>query len=184
MKPKCAVVTLFVVAALAGWAAPARAETFLTPFLGVTFGADATQHKPTYGLSLAYLGHAAGIEVEYANTPNFFGGGVGSNNVTTVMVRFVAGGNPHGTGVAPFLAVGAGLLRSHVETQNLLSNVHYNDFGLDVGAGVNAFFTPNVGLRADVRYFRQLQAPSANRIIPIAGRFDFWRGTIGVSFVF
>lgn len=184
MKLKSAVVMLVMMAALVVRPAPARAETFLTPFLGVTFGADATQHKPTYGLSLAYLGHAAGVEVEYANTPDFFGGGGGSNNVTTVMVRFVAGGNPHGAGVAPFAAVGVGLLRSHIETQDLLTNVHYNDFGLDVGAGINAFFTPNVGLRADVRYFRQLQSPSANRVIPVVSNFDFWRGTIGVSFVF
>jgi opacity protein-like surface antigen len=184
MKMKSAVAMLVMLAALLVRPAPAHAETYLTPFLGVTFGADAKLHKATYGLSLAYLGHSAGIEIEYANTPDFFGAGIGSNNVTTFMGRFVVGGNTQGRGVKPFVAVGAGLIRSHVEAQNLLSNVHYNDFGLDIGAGVNAFFSPNVGIRGDIRYFRQLQSPSSNRIIPIASNFDFWRGTIGVSFLF
>ena len=37
-----------------------------------------------------------------------------------------------------------------------------NDFGLDVGGGVMGFFSDNVGLRGDIRYFRGFRGTSDN----------------------
>ena len=47
------------------------------------------------------------------------------------------------------------------------------------------FFSRHVGLRGDVRYFRKIQ-DSKSEAFNIddlqLGSFDFWRGTIGMTF--
>ena len=49
----------------------------------------------------------------------------------------------------------SGCIRTNVEDVDDFFDVDTkNDFGLDVGGGVMGFFTDNVGLRGDVRYFR------------------------------
>jgi hypothetical protein len=54
-----------------------------------------------------------------------------------------------------------------------------------VGAGVSGFFTDNVGLRGDVRYFRSLQDDEPDDEFDVSlGSFKFWRGSLGVTFRF
>ena len=66
-----------------------------------------------------------------------------------------------------------------------LFDVANNDFGVNVGAGVIGFFNDHVGLRGDIRYFRSLQDPEEDNEFDIDfGTFDFWRGTVGVTFRF
>jgi hypothetical protein len=54
-----------------------------------------------------------------------------------------------------------------------------------LGGGVTGFFTDNVGIRGDLRYFRSLQdnEPDGNLDLGLSG-FHFWRGTVGVTFRF
>ena len=64
-----------------------------------------------------------------------------------------------------------------------------NDFALNVGGGLQGNFNEHVGLRGDIRYFRSLQGNGDDGIIIDPrefdlGDFDFWRGTVGVSFRF
>jgi hypothetical protein len=45
------------------------------------------------------------------------------------------------------------------------------------------FMTDHVGFRGDVRYYRDLENPTSTGDFTLAtGKFDFWRGTVGLSF--
>ena len=47
----------------------------------------------------------------------------------------------------------------HARATGLFDNVSNSDFGFDVGAGLTGFFSDNVGIRGDIRYFRALRDP-------------------------
>ena len=175
--------------------APAGAQTTLTPFTGVTFGGDTTENRFVYGAVLGFGGNA-GLDIDFGYAPNFFGGDDpfgdldGKLNITTLMFNIRFGGG-RDAGAAPYFSGGAGLMRAAVTSPgNLFDDVTRNDFALNVGGGINGFFTDNIGLRGDVRYFRALQG-EAGADGPIIdprdfdlGEFDFWRATIGVTFRF
>jgi opacity protein-like surface antigen len=170
-------------------AAPQRADaqTFITPFAGVTFGEDAPNQQFTGGASVTFMGTVAGFEVDFGYTPDFYDKSgsavlIGSNNVTTLTGNLVIG---VGEGpVRPYVVGGVGLVRSHVDGGDLFDDVSANDFGLDAGAGLTVMLSEHVGLRGDVRYFRSLQDPPGGAVDLQLGKFDFWRGTGGVAFKF
>jgi opacity protein-like surface antigen len=162
--------------------APARADTFVTPFLGVTFGGQAVVHKSTYGASIAVLGNSFGFELEYARTPNFFGDAPAGNSLTTIMGRYMVGGNPKfHRGLRPFAAVGAGVVRANVDASSLLPTGSTNRFGLDLGAGLIGFISPGLGIRADVRYVREVEKNPNGGILPVGNDFTFWRAGVGLT---
>jgi len=202
---RAAVVLLF----LGGIATPASADWLLTPYLGVTFGGNASfgdvgnfddnfEKKVTYGVNATWMGAGIiGFEVDFGTTPNFFastsGAGDfdwGDGNVTTLMGNLIIGapiGGQSGIGVRPYGSVGIGLLRSNISSTDLLDNLSTNDLGFNAGAGAHVFFSDNIGIRGDVRYFRGLQSNQANdTILGDIGfeDFNFWRGTVGVTFRF
>ena len=134
---------------------------------------------------------------DFGTTPNFFENtsGIGDfdwgdSNVTTLMGNIIVGvpiGGTSGIGIRPYGSVGIGLLRSHVSSAGLLDDLSTNDLGFNAGAGAHVFFTDNVGLRGDIRYFRGLQSNDSNdTVLGDLGfeDFDFWRGTVGVTFRF
>ncbi len=56
---------------------------------------------------------------------------------------------------------------------------------MNVGAGLTGFFTDNVGMQGDFRYFRSLQDDDEPNEFGFSfGQFDFWRGSVGVTFRF
>ncbi len=86
---------------------------------------------------------------------------------------------------APYVSGGAGLLRTSVSDVDDFFSVSNNNFGINAGAGLTVFFSDNVGLRGDIRYFRSLQDPEEDNEFDIDfGGFDFWRATAGVTFRF
>lgn len=167
----------------------ATAQTFLTPYAGATFGADAPSSQPSFGASLTFLGRVAGFEVDFGYTPDFFNEEVndivlvGDSNVTSLMGNFVlAVGNGR---VRPYGVIGLGLLRSRVDGGDLFDDVSTNDFGFNVGFGAMGMVTDRVGLRGDVRYLRSLEDPEVDDDFDVeVGNFDFWRATGGVTFQF
>lgn len=185
----------------------ASADWVLTPFVGWNFGssADVTgaggpgfkdkfEKKIDYGASLMAMGAGPiGFEIDFGYSPNFFetsttGSGfqfASSSNVTTLMGNLVIGAKSGP--VRPYVVGGVGLLRTNVQDVGEVFDVNTkNDFGLDVGGGVMGFFSENVGLRGDVRYFRGFRGTSdSDNATGIAlGDFSFWRGSLGVSFKF
>jgi len=185
-----AIIPALLFSALAS--APAAAQT-ITPFFGGTFGGDTTENRYVYGAVLGF-GSGAGVDIDFGYSPNFFGGDDpfgdldGKLNITTLMfnIRF-GGGKP--SGVSPFVSGGGGLMRASISSPgDLFDSLSRNDFGLNVGGGLTGYFNDHVGLHGDLRYFRSLTGDSGGLIIDPRefdlGDFDFWRGTVGVSFRF
>jgi len=190
--------------------APARASAdwLFTPFIGGNWGGSATfsddigdfddefERRVNFGASLAWMGGGiAGFELDFGYSPNFFenteGSGdfeYGDNNVTTLMANIVLGapaGGQSGPGIRPYASGGVGIIKSHIGDAEDLFDVDSTDWGFNVGAGVSGFFTDNLGLRGDVRYFRSLQdrEPDGDFDVSLSD-FRFWRGTVGLVFRF
>ena len=204
--------TAMLFAFLCVGSAPASADWLLVPFVGSTFGGAANfgdlgdfednfEKKVTFGGTATWMGAGViGLEVDFGVTPNFFevttGLGdfeFGDTNVTTLMGNLVVGvpiGGTRGPGVRPYGTGGIGLFRSRISAGGLFDDLSTNELGVNVGGGVHVFFTDNVGVRGDVRYFRALDQGDAgildliNLDVLDAVDFDFWRATVGVAFRF
>jgi hypothetical protein len=191
--------------ALAAWvvalavAPSAQADTILTPYGGIVFGGDLdiegdadfldfdTSHG-VYGLSLGFMGESAlGFEVDFAYSPDFFGGDdsiVPDNNLMTLMGNLVLNGHLGESGRI-YLSFGGGLIRSRVDDTNDFFDVDRNDFGVDAGVGLIVPLGQNFGLRGDFRYFRNIGDPDPDGEFDLDfGSFDFWRATGGISIIF
>jgi opacity protein-like surface antigen len=198
-----------IVAFIVSAAAPgkASADWLFTPFIGMNWGGaanfgdvgdfdDEFEKRGNFGASLAYMGAGAiGFEIDFGWAPNFFenttGEGdfeFGDSNVTTLMANLTVGapiGGQSGLGIRPYASGGVGLIKSRIGTAEDFFNVDSTDWGFNLGAGVAGFFTDNVGLRGDVRYFRSLQDNEPDDELDIAlSDFRFWRGTVGLTFRF
>jgi opacity protein-like surface antigen len=188
---------------------PASADWTVTPFVGWNAGGSADvsgangptvtskfDHKVDYGVSVAGMGAGVfGGEFDFGYSPNFFANTSGSNsvqfanssNVTTLTGNLIVGVpvGGHGAQIRPYAVGGVGLVRSNVQDAAGLFTVNTkNDFGFDVGAGVMGFFSQNVGLRGDVRYFRGFNGSSDNVTGLGLSNFSFWRTSIGLALKF
>jgi opacity protein-like surface antigen len=186
----------FVVAALAAAAAPARADGFVTPYLGYNFGGDSANCQSltdceekhlNFGVSLMGTATIIGFEEEIGYTKNFFASTpLADNNVFTAMSNLTAGvfKGP----VQPYVLAGVGLIRSHVSLNVIEATSQTNNsFGWNVGGGIQGFFSPSVGIRGDLRHLRTFQDVP----LPLFGTFaqpneklGFWRGSLGLAFRF
>jgi opacity protein-like surface antigen len=191
-------------------AAPAKASAdwLFTPFIGMNFGGSVTfndafgdfddefEKRANFGASLAWMGAGAiGFELDFGYAPNFFEStegeadfDYGDNNVTTFMANLVVGapiGGQTGLGIRPYASGGVGIIRTHIDDALDLFDVSSNDWGFNAGAGIAGFFSDNIGLRGDVRYFRSLQDNEPDDELDLSlGDLKFWRGSIGITFRF
>jgi opacity protein-like surface antigen len=187
---------------------PASADWLFTPFIGTTFnaaanfndafeGGDDFEQQFTYGASLGWMGAGMiGFEFDFGYSPNFFETAVtddddfefvDDSNVTTLMANVILGvpiGGQSGFGVRPFAVGGVGLIRTRLEdADDFFDEVDSNDFGFNVGAGLNIFFADNIGVRGDIRYFRAFGDDEDEDAFDFRlTEFDFWRATVGVTF--
>lgn len=211
---RAAMVLLFV----AGLAKPASADWLATPYLGVVFGGASNtfdirdldenfEQRFTWGGSLSWMGAGViGFEVDYSLTPNFFQIDGPEEDVElldldssiqTLMANVIIGvpiGGTSGPGFRPYFTGGIGLMRADIESpDDLFDNLSTNETGFNVGGGANIFFTDNVGIRGDIRYFRALEQEDDDD--PLEDDdffdedfgledFDYWRATVGVTFRF
>jgi opacity protein-like surface antigen len=208
--------TILLVLMLSAFAAPARADWLLTPYLGGVFGGAANQfvvndvddefeQRMTVGASLGYfLNGIFGLEVDYSVAPNFFQftGGTGNfdlfdldSSVQTLMGNVVLAipvGGPDGA-FRPYVSAGLGSIRTQLRSESdVFDDITSNDTGYNFGAGAHLVAAGRFGVRADVRYFRGFESiddedPVDNPLFdqPFANEaFNFWRGTIGLTFRF
>jgi len=170
---------------------PARADGFVTPWVGSAFGSNINNGQATIGVSAGGMG--AGIiggEADFGWSPSFFGNksDFGNNTVMNLMGNLIIGvpiGGTHGAGVRPYVVGGVGLLRTQIDGGTLARvSSSENMFGWDAGGGVMGFFSDHVGLRGDVRYLRGMSDFTTNvSSIDINGdKLHFWRATVGVTF--
>ena len=198
MSRKCAVIAALMVILVP---AAARAEWLFTPLIGTTFGADTFgQQDAMYTFALATVDEDLfGWEGEVSYAPDFFTGVAdtlgfpGSGNVASGMVDALIGApfNAHGgITVRPYVTGGVGIMRMHVVSgQSDLFTSTTREFGWNLGLGAMTFFGSHLGLRGDLRYLRsfQNQNPSwtqGTNVDIAPGNFDFWRGSVGVTFRF
>jgi opacity protein-like surface antigen len=180
----------------------AAADWMFTPFIGSTFGGSANiggegedfkhefERKLNYGASLT-SGGPVGFELDFSYSPNFFGVAAdnpgidftGDGNVTTLTGNLRLGAAAGR--VRPYVVGGVGLIRSKIDDpSDFFDKPSASDFGFDAGAGLIGFFSDNVGLRGDLRYFRSFQDTDPDGVDLSLGSFKFWRGTVGLTFKF
>lgn len=169
--------------------APAvHADTMISGHAGKAFGGDLDDSRTTYGGALTVMGDGPfGFEIEGGYTPDFFGNAddfLGTNNVTTLMGNILLGSR-FGENGRLYASVGGGLLKSRAEDIDQFFDVSRNDFGVSGGVGAMGFFGNNLGVRGDVRYFRNIGDPEPDNEFDIDfGSFSFWRGTAGIVLKF
>lgn len=179
----------------------ASAEWILTPFIGASFatGTDVDDvefdslidgSKMTYGGTLTWLGGGVlGFEADFGYSPEFFEGDdddvdfIDSSNYSSLMANVVLSA-PAGA-FRPYGTAGVGLINTRIDDVDDIFEVERNALGFNVGGGVMAFFTDRVGIRGDLRYFRQMSESDEDDEVDFdLGAFRFWRGTVGASFRF
>jgi hypothetical protein len=170
----------------------ARADGFVSPWVGSGFGSNIKDGQTTFGVTAGAMG--AGIiggEVDFGWSPSFFGtkSDFGNNTVMSLMPNLIVGvpiGGQHGAGVRPYVVGGLGLIRTQIDG-GTVGNVSSssNMFGWDAGGGVMGYFNTHVGLRGDLRYLRamsDLKTGLTNAPNFDANQLHFWRASVGVVF--
>jgi opacity protein-like surface antigen len=195
---------LLIISALSLALLPSTASAqswFFSPFAGGNFGGnasfgdfpsadDAVERRVDFGATIGWNPKAVGFEFDLGFSPNFFEDTAGDrnfefgkSNVTTIMANLLLSAPP-GTGIRPYGSAGLGLMRANIKSATgLFNDLSTNDLGINVGAGLNGQFNDSVGIRGDARYFRALQDNAANNGLDLSfGSFNFWRGTVGMTF--
>ena len=205
---KLAIASALVLTVCAAAPAKASADWMFTPFIGMNWGGTAAftdslgdfedkfEQRMNFGAGLSWMGAGAlGFEVDFGFSPNFFANTTGDSNfefgdsnVTTLMANLKVGapfGGQHGGGIRPYASGGLGLIKTRIDDPDQLFDVNSTDWGLNVGGGVAGFFSDNIGVQGDIRYFRSLQDNEPDDEFDVAlGSFSFWRGTVGLVFRF
>src|SRR5438552_7338471 len=132
---------------------PARADGWISPFIGTNFGNNSGDGRANFGVNAGAMG--AGIiggELDFGYAPSFFGteGTFGSNYVMDVMGNLIVGvpvGGTHGKGVRPYVTNEAGLLRSQITggVGNSIVEAANHELGKNAGVGVHGFRPTHVG---------------------------------------
>jgi hypothetical protein len=176
--------------------ATARAQGYISPGIGIAFGSPTARGLADFVADLGYLSsEPIGLELDFTYAPSYFGnvGSYGSNSVTTVMGNVVVAARQGGrygrsrrrysssSGPRPYISGGLGLI--HEDTT--APAISRDDLGANLGVGVMATASGQVGVRGDLRYFRDLVGTSTGTTTNIDfGSFHFWRASISVLFRF
>ncbi len=181
---------LVLCATLAVVAAPvvAHADGYISPFIGTNFGNNSGNGRTNVGADVGWMGGGIiGAEVDFGYAPSFFGseGTFGSNSVMDLMGNVVLGipvGGTKGIGVRPYVTGGIGLIRSRFDgPAGTASTITNDEAGMNAGAGVTGYLSNHLGIRGDVRYFRNLTDGSTENNANIDfGAFHFWRASVGI----
>ena len=168
----------------------ARADGYVTPWVGINFVNENDEGAKTFGVTTGYMGAGVfGFEADFGYSPDFLGltSGFTSNSAITLTGDAILGipiGGTHGAGVRPFVRGGFGLLRTHSEREGFVVDLarSSNEFCYDFGVGMMGFFTDHFGLRGDLRYLRTLNDTDFGSGVNFeAGRLHFWRFSGGIT---
>src|SRR5262245_53552015 len=181
----------FAAAALLFSVTPARAQGFISPFLGFSFGGDVAarcesltnceERRSNWGVAFGTTHGVLGFEEEIGYQKNFFGRTeAGDNSVLTLMsnLMLVVPAGP----IRPYAIVGIGLIRPHAKFDASSLAFDQNALGYDIGGGLNIFFTHGFGLRGDLRHLQTFDDVTLG--VFSNEKLDFWRGSAGLTFRF
>ena len=108
---------------------PAKADGFITPWVGSAFGSNINNGQTTVGVSGGGMGAGiVGGEFDFGYSPSFFGttSDFGHNTVIDLMGNLILGvpvGGQHGPVIRPYVVGGVGLLRTQIDGGSLVSHV-------------------------------------------------------------
>ena len=176
-------------------AAPARADVVLTPYVGSLFGGNISDGKASYGGTAQFMGGGIfGGELGFNYAPKFIGASVSNEDIAqmslmgNLIVGIPIGSSDQPGHVRPYVTGGAGLFRLTANESQFFDRVNSNDFAVNFGGGIMAFFTEHVGIRGDVRYFRTLRdsnpGSGADDVDFNLGDLNFWKWDVGAAFKF
>lgn len=187
---------------------PAAADWQFTPFLGYTFkgattlvdlvdnetAADDTQWH--FGGAVTLIGESPlGIEAYYVRTPGFFQRGegtIGATRVTSSRTYAFMGNVVLATprrwnegGLRPFVSGGLGLMHASANDQLNILPFTVDLLAMNVGGGAVGLLSERVGLRFDLRYFRNVRGVNLDELeVPFTLgqplRLRYWTTSIGV----
>ena len=170
----------------------ARAQGFIAPFIGFDFGGDSgcqtasdcEDKKSNIGVSFGTMGGAVGFETDIGYARNFFGEVPGqTSNVLTVMSNFMI--IPKIGPVRPYVLIGLGLMKTHVElTAPSLLETDNNSFGWDMGAGMMILFGDHIGVRGDIRKISSFQERTILGFTLSNEKLGFQRATAALVLAF
>jgi opacity protein-like surface antigen len=171
----------------------ARADGFVSPWIGTSFGSGSSidNGRTTFGVNAGAMGAGViGGEVDFGYNPSFFGtkNDFGNNTVLDLMGNVIIGvpiGGTHGAGVRPYVTGGLGLLRTQIDGGTLFNVSSSNNmFGWNLGGGVMGYFAQHVGIRGDIRYLRGFEDLNTGitAIDLNNNQLKLWRASIGVVF--
>jgi hypothetical protein len=177
-------------------ASEARAQGFISPFLGFNFGGDTGALCPSvtncedkrrnWGVGFGTMGKAAGFEEEFSYTQHFFGETPNEkSSVITLMSNFMLA--PKLGPVRPYGLLGLGLMKAHVElSPTTLLSFTNNTLGWDIGGGLMVFFGSHFGVRGDIRYFHSFQTIDflGTELNATDAKLDFGRASAAAVFAF
>lgn len=175
-----------------------HADSIVTPFVGVTFGAETafltldpdaiTSKNVVFGGNWLWLtDRIFGVEGDVALAPGFFEGRNAQNLVTSSRVTTLFGSiitavpvSVSREGLRPYLAGGLGLVQVKLEDIVGLVNSD-NSLGLQLGGGAIGFVTNRTGVRFDLRYVRSLDRTTDEITLDRRSKLSFWRASVGVA---
>jgi hypothetical protein len=190
----------------------ARAEWQFTPFIGYTFKATSTfvdfdldenraatdQTRLNFGGAVRLIGESPfGVEVYYVHTPGFFN----PERQFSIVLPFVVESRTYAVmgnvvlstprswnryGLRPSLSGGIGLMHASQEDLHQVISYRVDLLGMNVGGGAVGLLSDHVGVRFDLRYFRNIKGVPAEKLeFPVTGgapvRLRYW--TIGFGVV-
>lgn len=199
--------TRLVIAAVAGvallaTAAPAAADIFVSPFLGLKFKgstndidynnlAGARDTKLAIGISGVVLADKGlGLEIEVAHQPRFFEKQTAGELVTRSGVTTLSGNvllalplSVTRESLRPYGVVGLGWMHASAGDLIAFTPVNNDFLALSLGGGAIGFVTDVTGLRFDLRYIKSVSSSDTSSLLPgEVATLRFWRATVGVVF--
>jgi opacity protein-like surface antigen len=185
-------VALLAIGFTVGTATQGQAQGFISPLIGYDFSGDAKcpslnnceDKKVNVSVSLGAMGTMLGFEEEIAYAPDFFGTAPGlSSSVLTLMsnVMLVPDLGP----VRPYVLVGIGLIKTHVElTQASVFTTDNNNLGWNIGGGLIGLLGDHFGVRGDLRYVHAFQDLTVLGFTLSDSKLDYGRASVGVILTF
>jgi hypothetical protein len=193
----CAAFVLAILA-LPPLAAPAAADWFIMPFVGLKFAADTDfvdpelaigNKKPVIGATVALVTNGLlGAEADIGYIPGFFDADrnpplVSSSSVFTAMGNAVVSVPKRWTGYSlrPYVSGGLGIIKVQQEDVLDVATFNKNLLGWNLGGGAIGEVSDRIGVRWDLRYFRSINRTGEDTSISFGSeRLSFWRASMAL----
>jgi hypothetical protein len=190
----------------------ARAEWQFTPFIGYTFKASTTivdfdldedqvatdDTRVNFGGAVRFVGEwPIGLEAYYVHTPGFFDTQTFNINLPRIIESrtYALMGNVVLTtplswnryGLRPSLSGGIGLMHASATDQLQIFPYRLDLLGMNIGGGAVGFLSDHVGVRFDLRYFKNIKGVpledlDAQITVGQPVRLRYWTIDFGVVF--